>query len=496
MKTYEGRIDSDLWGTACVIHKRGDVGGDNYWMRLKINGVKYYIRRSTKTSNAALAMRIAEKEYGDLRLRKENNQSLSKYNVREWYAIWIERTVKTAERKQWIRGVYERYIDEYMGHRLLTELTAEILKGYWQFRLNYWKDEKNKKRIELNDRRLGGLREGETRITRAEARRRRAKSLGSANVAINPTRNTLRAEGGIINEMLRDAAQDGHIVRQIQMRVSDATKSVAFDVQKDSRRATFTRQEWQIIRTNLRNYRDNVGKYKATRLNAMHLAQREMLYVFVMLAASCGARVGELKGLRWRDVKRFNDNGKVLAEIRIRATTSKVRRERTVIAHSDAILGILEHWRANSDFREDGDLIFYSAMHKAKGQKTNDFSATFKTFLKTLGDGKREDGLYKSDDGEARTLYSLRHLYATFRLEEGVSVYSVAQNMGTSVTQIHRHYGHTDTKRLADDLTRNKHEKRGSADALKKLLTMVESGQIDSKLATEAFEMVAGQGKD
>jgi hypothetical protein len=122
MKTYEGRIDSDLWGTACVIHKRGDVGGDNYWMRLKINGVKYYIRRSTKTSNAALAMRIAEKEYGDLRLRKENNQSLSKYNVREWYAIWIERTVKTAERKQWIRGVYERYIDEYMGHRLLTEL--------------------------------------------------------------------------------------------------------------------------------------------------------------------------------------------------------------------------------------------------------------------------------------------------------------------------------------------------------------------------------------
>ena len=34
--------------------------------------------------------------------------------------------------------------------------------------------------------------------------------------------------------------------------------------------------------------------------------------------------------------------------------------------------------------------------------------------------------------GNRRTIYSLRHTYATFRLEEGVGVYTLARNMGTS----------------------------------------------------------------
>lgn len=491
MDTYVDRIESDIYGAAVLIHKRGDVNGDNWWMRLKIEGVKGYIRRSTKTANAALAMRAAEKEYEDLRLRKSNNQSLSRYTVREWFEIWFKQTVKTAQRKTWIRGVYERYIDEFMGDRQLTELTSEYLRGYWRFRLNYWKDERNAKRIEYNERRAGDVKR-----SGKEDRKRRAKSLSSKNIAVTPSRNTLRAEGGIINEMLREAAMDGHIVRQLKVRVADATKSVEFDVQRDSRRATFTREEWNIIRTNLRNYRDNKGKYKAKKLNAVHLAQREMLYVYVMLAASCGARVGELKALRWRDITRITVDGKAAVEIRIRAQTSKVRRERTVIAHSDMIWGILAHWRENSDFSKDDDLIFFSAMRKASGQHTAEFGLAFKTFLKTLGQGKREDGLYRNEVGEERTLYSLRHLYATLRLEEGVSVYSVAQNMGTGVSQIQKHYGHTDTRRLATELTKTRRGKKGTEDAVRQLLKMVNTGLLDSKTATETFEKIAAQTKD
>ena len=68
METYTDRIESDIYGTAVLIHKRSDVGGNNWWMRLKINGVKGYIRRSTKTENAARAMRDAEEIYDDLKL--------------------------------------------------------------------------------------------------------------------------------------------------------------------------------------------------------------------------------------------------------------------------------------------------------------------------------------------------------------------------------------------------------------------------------------------
>ena len=51
-----------------------------------------------------------------------------------------------------------------------------------------------------------------------------------------------------------------------------------------------------------------------------------------------------------------------------------------------------------------------------------------------------ESGLFKDAAGKNRTLYSLRHTYATFRLEEGVDIHTLAKQMGTSVGMIERHY--------------------------------------------------------
>jgi integrase len=46
-----------------------------------------------------------------------------------------------------------------------------------------------------------------------------------------------------------------------------------------------------------------------------------------------------------------------------------------------------------------------------------------------------------------RSTYCFRHTYATFRLEEGVDVYFLAKQMGTSVKMIEEFYGHiTPTK--------------------------------------------------
>jgi hypothetical protein len=44
---YADRIESDIYGTAVLIHKRADVNGNNWWMRLKIEDVKGYKRYST-----------------------------------------------------------------------------------------------------------------------------------------------------------------------------------------------------------------------------------------------------------------------------------------------------------------------------------------------------------------------------------------------------------------------------------------------------------------
>jgi integrase len=49
-------------------------------------------------------------------------------------------------------------------------------------------------------------------------------------------------------------------------------------------------------------------------------------------------------------------------------------------------------------------------------------------------------GMRKDSGGLNRTLYSLRHTYATFALARGIDIHTLARQMGTSVGMIERHY--------------------------------------------------------
>jgi integrase len=52
---------------------------------------------------------------------------------------------------------------------------------------------------------------------------------------------------------------------------------------------------------------------------------------------------------------------------------------------------------------------------------------------------KRSKLMYDSG-GQRRTLYSLRHTYATRALAKGVDIHTLARQMGTSVLMIEKHY--------------------------------------------------------
>lgn len=52
----------------------------------------------------------------------------------------------------------------------------------------------------------------------------------------------------------------------------------------------------------------------------------------------------------------------------------------------------------------------------------------------------RDCGLLKDVAGRNRSLYSLRHTYATFALAEGIDIHTLARQMGTSTLMIERHY--------------------------------------------------------
>ena len=76
----------------------------------------------------------------------------------------------------------------------------------------------------------------------------------------------------------------------------------------------------------------------------------------------------------------------------------------------------------------------------------------------------------KDTHGDNRTIYSLRHTYATLRLQNGTNVYWLKKNMGTSVTMIERHYGQTNVLMGIEHETakRRKPKKPAAADAAKK----------------------------
>jgi integrase len=71
------------------------------------------------------------------------------------------------------------------------------------------------------------------------------------------------------------------------------------------------------------------------------------------------------------------------------------------------------------------------------------------TFRKLM----RDSGLLLDSEGQTRTLYSLRHTYATFELlRGGTDIHTLSKQMGNSAAMIERHYSKLTATMAADRL--------------------------------------------
>ena len=80
------------------------------------------------------------------------------------------------------------------------------------------------------------------------------------------------------------------------------------------------------------------------------------------------------------------------------------------------------------------------------GTQPYGFHCTFKRLLAAAGLSK------DMSSGQERTLYSLRHTYATMELLAGTDIHTVARQMGTSVTMLERHYSKLTATLAAEQL--------------------------------------------
>ncbi len=201
-------------------------------------------------------------------------------------------------------------------------------------------------------------------------------------------------------------------------------------------RPDFPVKEWKNLTTYMRKWVDaeinqQQGKsYKSPRIH------RERFYLqhYVLIMGNTGIRIGEMRGVRWMDLDSVEASA---GDERLLFAVDGKTGKRSVVANA----GVENYIRRIWEFRT-----------KELGFEPNKQEHIFcHTNGKSVGSYKKgyeyllnECDLRKAPDGMNRTLYSLRHTYATMRINE-VSVYQLAVNMGTSVEMIENYYSHART---------------------------------------------------
>jgi integrase len=163
---------------------------------------------------------------------------------------------------------------------------------------------------------------------------------------------------------------------------------------------------------------------------------RTVTYNFILIMCNTGMRPSEAKNLRWRDIIPAKDReGR---EIVVLFVQGKGKSRKLVAPKS--VGDYLERIRAISKAAGPEDRVFTTSTGKPT-------SSLYKALIE---DVLEKAGLRLGASGVPRSTYCFRHTYATMRLHEGVDVYFLAEQMGTSVKMIEDHYGHVNTVKHAD----------------------------------------------
>lgn len=188
-----------------------------------------------------------------------------------------------------------------------------------------------------------------------------------------------------------------------------------------ARREEFTPEEYRKLHTFAR------GWIKKAR-NDLNTWSRTVAYNFVLIMTNTGMRPSEAKNLRWRDVAIKTD--KQDRKFVILSVRGKGKFRQLVAASS--VADYLNRIQAISKASADDDCVFTTYAGKPA-------LTLYHGLIETL---LIDSGLLHSASGSRRSTYCFRHTYATFRLTEGVDIYFLAKQMGTSVKMIEDHYGH------------------------------------------------------
>jgi integrase len=232
------------------------------------------------------------------------------------------------------------------------------------------------------------------------------------NAKLHPTDTTIQWEMMLGKAIVKWAHEQG-------LRGKLALPTVTFTAKKKRARPAFEIPEYRRL---WRTMRKRINEAR----NVRTLRTRELLRDYVLILANSGMRIGEANNLKLRDVMPFTDaKGRNNFRFIVRGKTG----ERDVILRSAAARRV-DKMLAKRSGESPNNFLF--AM--PKGTRIISMIDQFNMVLK-------QAGIERNGFGEKYVLYSLRHFYAVMALRNGIGVFEVARNMGTSVQMIQQYYG-------------------------------------------------------
>lgn len=429
--------DKEELKSGLVIFRRTDVGHRNFYCRVKLPKVDRYKTVSLKTADVGRARELAFDYDADVRFRLKHdvpifNRPFSEV-AKEYVALQARRATLgeiTPLRVKKIESIIKSQLNPYVGSTQIHLVGHDRWDGY-----PTWRRTMGEGRV---------ARQGQTRALTGEEQAAQANAVEALSKAIRSRRPkpaqqradekkkdkahwvfvsdaTIATEMSVLGGIMGFAASKHYIPA--------ANRFGSRPKLKTERREEFTLEEYRKLHTVGRSWMKQ-GVHDTSRW------YREVVYNFVLIMCNTGMRPPEAKNLRWRDVTSAKDKeGREVVVIHVRGKG----KERKLVAPS-SVGDYLERIRKISKATRPDDRVFTT--HTGAPNQS-----LYSSLIESLLDAA---GLREGPSGTPRSTYSFRHTYATLRLSEGIDVYLLAEQMGTSVKMIEDHYGHVNTIKHAD----------------------------------------------
>lgn len=245
---------------------------------------------------------------------------------------------------------------------------------------------------------------------------------------------TINTHNSALNRVFDEAVLRGYLTKQ-------QIPSIASVGTKAERRPDITEQEWKQLYEGMRPWVKAARKGNETLL-------RNLLQNYVLILGNTGIRPGtEAMNLKWNSLSFVEHNGETYLSMSVEGKTGKrqIQVRHIVVEYLQRIQN-LDSEISKLSFEELVAAKIDKFIFRVNGKdKTSTYGRMFAKLLESL------NLLVDSRSEQPRTLYSIRHYYATRALTRtDITPYQLAEQMGTSVAMITKHYGHLDLLNIAE----------------------------------------------